>query len=100
VLAGFLLGCTVSYAFYRQQFPPLCSRVAGEAFEALASAGGGSIHGAGSEVELPYAEPLQYGGSSGGTRQQARYGDGRYNSVDPAAERLNATTERSDILPV
>ena len=76
VLAGFLLGCTAAYAFYRQQFPPLCSRAAGEAFEALASGGGGSVHGGGSEVELPFAEPLQYGGG-GGRQQGARDADQR-----------------------
>jgi hypothetical protein len=100
VLAGFLLGCTAAYAFYRQQFPPLCSRAAGEAFEALASGGSGSVHGGGSEVELPFADPLQYGGGGGG-RQQGRYSDGRYGPLDQAAERLNATAgERSDSLPV
>ena len=99
MLAGFLLGCTAAYAFYRQQYPPLCSRAAGEAFEALAL-GGGSVH-SGSEVELPFAEPLQYGGGGSGGRQQGRYSDGRYGPLDPAAERLNAPAgERSDSLPV
>lgn len=31
VVAGFLLGCLVAYTFYRQQYPPLDSRTAGEA---------------------------------------------------------------------
>lgn len=92
MLAGFLLGCTVAYTFYRQQFPPLCSRAAGEALEAHALSGGGGSPGGSSEVELPYAAPALPYGSTGG----------RYSPLDSAVDRISAVNaERSsDGLPV
>ncbi len=96
MLAGFLLGCTVAYTFYRQQFPPLCSRAAGEALSAQALSGGGpgggGSPGGGSEVELPYAAPVLPYGSTGG----------RYSPLDSAVDRISAVNaERSsDGLPV
>ena len=45
VLAGFLLGCITAYTFYRQQYPPLDARMAGEAYAAQAALVGGSNAG-------------------------------------------------------
>ncbi len=49
MLAGFTLGCITAYTFYRQQYPPLDARTAGEAYAAQAAlAGGGLTGGSGS----------------------------------------------------
>jgi len=48
VLAGFLLGCLVAYTFYRQQYPPLAARTAGEAYAAQAALSGAANGGSGS----------------------------------------------------
>ena len=100
VLAGFILGCLIAYTFYRQQFPPLDSRAAGEAFAATSLPGGalGDSAGGGSEVELPFSAPLQtYNGGGGG---RGRGGSG-YSPLDSAADRLAAVNaERGEQLPV
>lgn len=59
MLAGFLLGCITAYTFYRQQYPPLDARMAGDAYAAQAalvgnpSAGGSGSNGSAySSLEL------------------------------------------------
>lgn len=69
----------------------------------LCSGGGasGSAAGIGSELELPYAQPMAFGGGSGGLdRFGSGGGSGRYDPLDPAAERLKAAAGRQEGLPV
>lgn len=61
VVAGFLLGCLVAYTFYRQQYPPLDSRTAGEAHAVRAaqinSSNNIGIETSYSSVELSQGSP-------------------------------------------